>query len=105
MPLPAIQRFNANQCQAKSKRSGERCQNLAAFGMSTCRMHGARKPETILRGADHPQYKHGKETLEARENRRQAGVTLHALCDLGNEVGLFNVKLNLRGRRPKLMRS
>lgn len=32
--------------------------------MSVCLNRGARKPETIMRCANHPQYGHGQETLE-----------------------------------------
>ena len=32
---------HANQCTAKSKRSGARCKNPAVKGYSVCRMHGA----------------------------------------------------------------
>jgi hypothetical protein len=32
-------------------------------------MHGARRPETVRRGANHPQYRHGRETLVAKAER------------------------------------
>lgn len=34
----------AKQCTAKSKRSGERCRNLAVTGYEVCRMHGGKTP-------------------------------------------------------------
>ena len=37
--------------------------------MTTCRYHGARRPQTVRRGPDHPQYKHGQETLDAKRRR------------------------------------
>lgn len=105
MPLPALKKFGAAQCRAKSKRSGRRCNNPAAYGCKTCRMHGARKPETIPKGNNHPRYKNGKETLEARAARKAAIERLHYLCDLGNKVGLFFGGVKLRGRRPKIIKS
>lgn len=32
------------QCTAKNRQTGARCKNPAAFGMKTCKVHGARKP-------------------------------------------------------------
>jgi hypothetical protein len=69
MPLPNVLSGTSQRCKAESKRSQERCKNPAAYGMPVCRYHGARKPETIRRGANHPQYKHGRETLVAKAER------------------------------------
>ena len=44
------------QCRAKSKRSGERCRNVAIAGKDLCRMHGG----TAKVGPDNPAFKHGK---------------------------------------------
>lgn len=100
MPLPHL--TPDRQCEATSRRSGLRCQNFKCWGCRTCKYHGARKPETIRRGADHPQYRHGMETLEAKVARHHAIARLHELCDLGNKLGLFHDLVKLRGRRPKL---
>ena len=99
MPLPYL--HDLKRCTAKAKSTQSRCNNPAAHGCKTCRMHGARKPETIRRGADHPQYRHGNHTLEVRSARKAAIERLHHLCDLGNKVGLFTDQVKLRGRRPK----
>ena len=64
-------------------------------------MHGARKPDTIRRGAKHPQYRDGNHILEVRLARQVAIKRLHDLCDLGNQIGLFTEEVKLRGRRPK----
>ncbi len=69
MPLPSLRLHGAKRCQAKSKRSGRQCENPAAFGMTKCRMHGARRRSAILSGASHPNYKHGWETIEAKARR------------------------------------
>ena len=99
MPLPHL--TEPKRCTAKAKSKQSRCNNPAAYGCKTCRMHGARKPETIRRGADHPQYVHGRETTEAKSARQAAVKRIHDLCDLGNEVNLFGSPVKLRGPRPK----
>ena len=76
MPLPNIANDKARQCTANNRKTGNRCLNLAAYGMATCRYHGARKRNTVRQGADHPQYRHGMETLHAKKQRRLALTTL-----------------------------
>lgn len=65
MPLPAMK--TAKRCRARTKSTGRQCENPAAFGMAVCRLHGARKRDTVRRGKEHPNYKDGKETLEAKK--------------------------------------
>ena len=90
-----------NHCLAISRRTGEQCKNFKAWGCPTrCRYHGARRPETILRDANHPQYRHGQETKEAKADRREASKQLHKLVDLGNAIGMFQPGTKLRGRKP-----
>ena len=69
MPLPCVSKHRANQCKAQAKATGRRCLNPAAYGCRTCRLHGARKPNSIKRGIDHPNYQHGNETLKAKRQR------------------------------------
>lgn len=99
MPLPYLP--DSKRCTAKAKSTQSRCNNPAAYGCGTCRMHGARKPETIRRGVNHPQYKDGHHIQEVRLARQAAIKRLHDLCDLGNQIGLFTEEVKLRGRRPK----
>jgi hypothetical protein len=40
--LPSGDHNDPRRCTARSKQAGRRCRNLAAKGMSVCRMHGAR---------------------------------------------------------------
>ena len=68
MPLPSVLN-GAKQCTAKSKRTKLPCNNPAAHGCKTCRMHGARRQNTIRKGKDHPQYTFGNETREKRSIR------------------------------------
>ena len=66
--------------------------------MPVCRFHGARRPETVLRGPSHPQYRHGQETLEARRNRVEAMTRIRLLADLGVLGGFLQRRVP--GRRP-----
>ena len=100
MPLPNVTNGIVPRCAAKSKRSGQRCLNGCVAHSKVCRMHGHRKPESVLRGSMHPAYLHGAATNEAREANRQNSLELHRLASLGNEIGLFDGKVALRGRPP-----
>jgi hypothetical protein len=72
----------------------------AAYGMSVCRAYGARKPETIKRGADHPQYRHGGETREAKAERSKKLAELRELAALSFALGLASGP-KWRGRKPR----
>lgn len=98
MPLPSVQN-GAKQCQVLTKRGKQRCMNPAAFGCSSCRMHGAHKSRNVLQGQDHPQYKNGSETKEARAERSQLSAMFLYLRDIGDTINLF-VGPKTRGRRP-----
>ena len=98
MPLPNVASGRTPQCRARSKRSLSRCKNPAAFGCKTCRFHGARRPDAVLRGPSHPLYRHGQETLEARRNRVEAMTRIRVLVDLGVAGGFLSKRIS--GRRP-----
>jgi hypothetical protein len=100
MPLPNITKHHAKQCSAQAKSSGCRCQNLAAFGMNVCRVHGARKATTIKRGIDHPNYQHGRETRQGRINRVKAMKRLRFLEEIGHIFGFIEGK-RIPGRNNK----
>ena len=55
------------------------------YGCRTCRLHGARKSTSIKAGPNHPNYKNGSETLEAKHQRSVALAELRA-----TETDLFN---------------
>lgn len=99
MPLPSVQNFSAPRCAAKAKHSGKRCKNPAAYGMNVCRMHGARKRETVRHGVTHPNYKHGRETREAKTKRSQALADLRSLEALSFALELA-VGPRWPGRKP-----
>ncbi len=98
-PLPSLLN-GAKQCQVMTKRTKLRCKNLAAYGCKACRMHGAHKSKNVLRGANHPQYRNGEETLEAKAERSEKSVMFRYLTDLGNHCNMFYKKLKTRGRPP-----
>ena len=94
MPLPGI----FNQCTAKSKRTGLPCNNPAAYGCKTCRMHGARKAESIKRGKDHVNFVHGRRTLDAQAEQSATACRLQQLEDATHLLGMSTVKRS-RGRK------
>lgn len=95
MPLPNLKK----QCTAIKRKTGERCLNPAAWGCRTCRFHGARRPSSIKRGADHPGFKHGESTTEAREAYSEASARLRELEEMGFKSGLL-VGSRTVGRKP-----
>ena len=100
MPLPSVTAHPALRCKARSKRSGRRCMNPAAYGQPTCRMHGARKPETFKRGTDHPLFIHGQETLEAKSERSAKLAELREIEAFMFETGMAT-GARWMGRKPK----
>ena len=96
-PLHNIASGRTPQCKARSKRSLRRCKNPCAFGMSVCRFHGARRPESVKRGPAHPQYRHGRETLKARQRRVEGMTRIRRLVDLAVSAGFIRTRIS--GRR------
>jgi hypothetical protein len=99
MPLPNITKCYAVQCKAKAKHTGNQCLNLAAYGGKVCRFHGARKPKKVLKGTQHPNYKHGRETKEAKANRSAGLARLRRVEEMMVESGLFAIQRS-KGRKP-----
>jgi len=98
MPLPSIFKHGAKQCTAKSKRTSLPCNNLAAYGCRTCRMHGARKKDSIKRGEQHPNYVHGNRTLESQKQASEQSARLQQLEDALHVMGMTTAKRS-RGRK------
>ncbi len=96
MPLPSVTKHRAKQCSAKSKRTGLACNNPAAYGCKTCRMHGARK--NIVSGKDHPNFVHGRRTLEAELEQSAGSRRLQQLEDAMHLLGMTIAKRS-RGRK------
>ena len=101
MPLPSILN-GALQCQVNCKRKpGVRCKNPAAYGCKSCRMHGAHKSRNTLTGENHPQFKHGRNTKQAKHRQQQTSTKLHFLEDLGHHIKMFpEGATRTRGRKP-----
>lgn len=100
MPLPSILN-GAKQCQVLTKRTRQPCKNPAAYGCTSCRMHGAHKSRNVLRGADHPLYKNGEETQLSKSKRSTASLRLHRLEELGWHIQLFHHNATrMVGRQP-----
>lgn len=88
------------RCTAIKRKNGERCRNPPAFGCRTCRYHGARRPSSIKRGKDHPQYRHGRDTKAAQAARSEGMSRLRDIEDLGYEHGLMTGN-RTPGAKPK----
>lgn len=62
-------------CEAKSKRSGERCRNFASKGKLVCRIHGGKSTGAKTKKGKHRQmmasWKHGLRSIEPREEAKQ----------------------------------
>ena len=98
MTLPSMRLHGAKQCTAKSKRTGLPCNNPAAYGCKTCRMHGARKAESIKRGEQHPNYVHGGRTLEAEKQSSEQSAKLQMMEDAMHLLKMTTAKRS-RGRK------
>lgn len=99
MPLPSLL-SGAKQCQVMTRRTKQRCKNLAAFGCKSCRMHGAHKSRNVLQGENHPQYKNGNRTKAAEDEHGLTSTILLTLRDIGDSIGMFHGD-RTRGRKPK----
>lgn len=97
MPLPSLS-YGAKSCTAKSKRTGLPCNNPAAYGCRTCRMHGARKAESIKRGEQHPNYVHGGRSIEAQAEQSAVSRRLQQIEDAMHLLGMTAAK-RTRGRK------
>lgn len=103
MPLPSVAIHGARQCKAIRKRTKSRCLNPAAYGCTTCRYHGATPAHTRknVTGENHPQFKHGKNTKQAKERYKQMASKLRLLEDMGHHANMFHKDApRTRGRKP-----
>ena len=101
MSLPSVSEHGANQCTAQAKSTTQRCANPAAHGCKTCRLHGARRQNTIKRGKCHPNFRHGTETIEAKRKRAIKLAELREIEDDLIERGLIRSKRTV-GRKPAI---
>ena len=95
MPLPNVKRFRHATCKA----TGNNCRNPAAYGMSVCRYHGAKRPKSIRHGAAHGRYKSGEFTKASKKASKQASVRLMDLENMGFQLGMMTGE-RTRGRKP-----
>ena len=75
---------DARKCDAKAKRTGERCMLPAMIGSTKCRVHGGKTPK----GADSPHFKHGRysKVVRGKIAERIADVDDHNPLDLLDEL-------------------
>ena len=98
MPLPSIAKYGAKKCSAKSKRTGLPCNNPAAHGCKTCRMHGAHKSRHVVHGVNSGKYINGQFTKDAKEQTKKSIVKLRYLEDIGHH---FKIMHGSKTRGPK----
>ena len=98
MPLPSVIKHEAKLCSAKSKRTGLPCNNPAAYGCKTCRMHGAHKSRNVAKGVNSGKYKNGDHTKEAKERSSKTLLKLRYMEDMGQQGGFLK---GARTRGPK----
>ena len=100
MPLPNIVSGKTRRCSALCRSTHTQCQNPAAYGMKTCRYHGARRHNTVKYGSAHPQFKHGKETKIAKFKRSKKLAEMYALENILIKFGKIQTK-KTPGRKPR----
>lgn len=93
MPLNNIKA----RCTAKSKSTGSRCRNPAAFGCKTCRVHGART--NIVSGRDHHWYTHGERSKDTILTVKEIKRRLAYLEEIGYIAGILKGR-RTPGRKP-----
>ena len=96
--LPSVRFYKARRCHVTSRGSGKQCKNPAAYGQKACRFHGAHRSVARLTGPSNPSYKHGRETDEARAERRERIKKLQELENAGRKLGLI-MGTKTRGRK------
>ncbi len=79
----------APRCQAKSKRTGLRCNGAACRGKRVCRIHGgaSRGPKNTENCGKHF-YKHGRETQAIRRHRKQKNAEFRVFARIIKEYGV-----------------
>ena len=99
-------RVTCQRCQARSKRTKLQCAAHAIKGKLVCKTHGGRStgPKTEAGRQRCAQAKtiHGRETREARNERRIAFARLAVLEAVGHRLGFMN-GTRTRGRKPDRM--
>ena len=99
-------RVECRQCNAKSKRTQQRCKAPAIKGKTKCRFHGGRStsprtPEGKARVAAAHTI-HGRETRQKRIDTSYKLAELYQLEELGHRCGLFPESTErTKGRKPK----
>jgi len=96
MPLPSVLR-GAKKCTALTKFKSS-CKNPAAFGGDTCQEHCGRRKPSIKRGEQHPNFVHGRRTLESEKQHSKFSSRLQMMEDALHLLAMTTAKRS-RGRR------
>jgi len=97
MPLPSVLR-GAKKCTSLTKLTKSPCKNPAAFGGDTCQEHCGRIKQSLKRGPQHPNYIHGRRSLEAERQSSEQSARLSQYEDALHLLGMTNAKRS-RGRK------
>ena len=77
--------------------------SVTKWGCTTCRYHGAKKPQAVKRGADHWNYQGAGQTLPERQERHEMSVFFHETENLMAKLGMLAPgSTRTRGRKPKV---
>lgn len=66
--------------------SGRKCQSPAVSGKARCRMHGGAAGSGVPKGEANGNYRHGRFTCEAPEQRRELNGWITQRAELAQEV-------------------
>jgi hypothetical protein len=95
--------YSCNQCTAKSKRSGTRCQAPAVKGKFVCRMHGGKSAGPITDEgrirSSRSRLTHATQTRNVRLEHRKAMIAIRALEESALAHGI-DWGPKIRGRKP-----
>jgi hypothetical protein len=97
MPLPSVLR-GAKKCTALTKLTKRPCKNPAAFGGDKCQEHSGQIKPSIKRGEKHPNFVHGRRTIEAEKEHSAFCRRLQQLEDAMHLLGMTSAKRS-RGRK------
>ena len=81
-----------NQCTAKSKQSGKRCERAAMHGSTVCYMHGGKSPKGIA-SSSFQTGKYSKYLPERLLERYHNAVADTQLLELDHEIALVDSRL------------
>ena len=87
MPLPNVVRDPSLRCEA-TKRNGERCRGIKAYGTTRCVYHGANRGKKQFKETN-GNYKSGTYTQEEQNRHREVMGRIKMLTKLAKQLGMI----------------